>query len=175
MLIMKRHPYMNPYLAGALLGFTLVLAYLILGAGLGASSCMGRLGAACSLLLAPTHTRASEYFGSWGEHPLLYYIVFMFAGICIGGLISALLANRIELKLERGASFSSGRRAIFALSGGFIVGFASRLANGCTSGQALSGGALLLSGSLVFMVSLFIGGFMISWFVRKQWNDDNAL
>jgi hypothetical protein len=31
-------------------------------------------------------------------------------------------------------------------SGGVIVGFASRLAQGCTSGQALSGGALLLMG-----------------------------
>lgn len=172
---MKRSPYMNPYLAGTLLGLTLVLAYLSLGAGLGASSCLGRLGAACSLLLAPTHTRASEYFGSWGEHPLLYYVVFMFAGICIGGLISAVLANRLELKLERSSSLSAGRRAIFALFGGFIVGFASRLANGCTSGQALSGGVLLLNGSLLFMVSLFIGGFMTAWFVRKQWNDDNVL
>jgi len=173
--MMKRSLYMNPYLAGTLLGLTLVLAYLILGAGLGASSCMGRLGAACSLLLAPTHTRASEYFGAWGEHPLLYYTVFMFAGICIGGLISALMANRLELKLERGAAISSGRRAIFALFGGFIVGFASRLANGCTSGQALTGGALLLSGSLLFMVSLFMGGFIMAWFVRKQWNDANTL
>jgi hypothetical protein len=52
-----------------------------------------------------------------------------------------------------------------------IVGFASRLARGCTSGQALSGGALLLSGSLVFLVCLFASGYAAAWFVRKQWHD----
>jgi hypothetical protein len=52
-----------------------------------------------------------------------------------------------------------------------IVGFASRLAQGCTSGQALSGGALLLTGSMVFMLCLFAGGYATAWFVRRQWHD----
>jgi uncharacterized membrane protein YedE/YeeE len=60
---------------------------------------------------------------------------------------------------------------IYALTGGVIVGFASRLAQGCTSGQALSGGALLLTGSLVFMVCVFAAGYVTAWFVRRQWHD----
>ena len=66
-----------------------------------------------------------------------------------GGLISALLARRWTFTLERGQTCSRLKRALLALCGGVIVGYASRMANGCTSGQALSGGALLLSGSLI--------------------------
>jgi uncharacterized membrane protein YedE/YeeE len=117
------------------------------------------------------HTLASEYFGQWGDQPLQYYLVFMLAGTLVGALISALLANRVRVQVERGAGASRRLRLGFALAGGVIVGFASRLAQGCTSGQALSGGALLLTGSIVFMLCVFAGGYAAAWFVRRQWHD----
>ena len=164
-------PYANPYLVGVLLGLVLLASFAILGAGLGASGGISRFGAALSMSVAPSHTLSSEYFGKWGENPLHYYLVFMFVGTFVGGLFSALLANRARIQVERGAASSVGRRLGYALAGGIIVGFASRLAQGCTSGQALSGGALLLSGSLVFLVCLFASGYAAAWFVRKQWHD----
>ena len=106
-----------------------------------------------------------------GRHPLLYYVVFMFVGTFVGGLFSALLASRARIQVERGAASSVGRRLGYALVGGILVGFASRLAQGCTSGQGLTGGALLLSGSLVFLACLFASGYAAAWFVRKQWHD----
>jgi uncharacterized membrane protein YedE/YeeE len=164
-------PFMNPYLAGTLLGLTLLASYLILGTGLGASGGLARAGAFVELKLAPAHTLASDYFGRWGEHPLKYYLVFMLAGVFFGGLISALRANRCSVQVERGAKFRSKKRLMLALSGGVIAGFASRLANGCTSGQALSGSASLLTGSLIFLICLFTGGYATAWFVRRQWHD----
>jgi uncharacterized protein len=168
---MNAKPYSNPYLAGVLLGLTLLASYLILGAGLGASAAIARAGAFCELALAPARTLASQYFGAWGAQPLNYYLVFMLVGVFCGGLVSALLADRCAVGVERGARCSSPKRLLFALVGGVIVGFASRLANGCTSGQALSGSALLLTGSLLFLVSVFAGGYATAWFVRRQWND----
>lgn len=168
---MKAKPYSNPYLSGVLLGLTLLASYLILGAGLGASAGIARMGAFCKLLIAPARTLASHYFGAWGAQPLNYYLVFMLAGVFCGGWISALLANRCAIRTERGAACSSSKRLLFALVGGVFAGFASRLAQGCTSGQALSGGALLLTGSLLFLVSVFVGGFATAWFVRRQWHD----
>lgn len=164
-------PYANPYLAGVLLGLVLLASYVLLGAGLGASSGIARVGAALSACVAPGHTLRSEYFGSWGTSPLRYYLVFMFLGTFIGALFSALLANRARIQVERGASYPARRRLALALAGGVIVGFASRLAQGCTSGQALSGGALLLAGSLVFMLCVFASGYATAWFVRRQWHD----
>ena len=168
---MKPKAYMNPYLAGVLLGLTLLASYLVLGAGLGASSAIARTGAFCELALAPARTLASQYFGAWGAQPLRYYLVFMLLGVVCGGLLSAVLADRWAISTERGAKCSSLKRLLFAGVGGVIVGFASRLANGCTSGQALSGSAVLLTGSLLFLVSVFAGGYAAAWFVRRQWND----
>lgn len=164
-------PYSNPYLAGIMLGLALLASFLILGAGLGASSGMARIGAALEGLLLPNHTLSSEYFGKWGANPLSYYLVFMFGGVFLGGLFSALLNRRISIGIEKGKTASSILRLIMALAGGFLAGFASRLAGGCTSGQALSGGALLLTGSLVFLVCIFAGGYATAWFTRRQWND----
>jgi uncharacterized membrane protein YedE/YeeE len=164
-------PYSNPYLAGLLLGGVLLASFVILGAGLGASGGMARVGASLSMCVAGPHTLGSEYFGKWGSRPLDYYLVFMLAGSFIGALFSAVLANRARIQVERGAACSAKRRLAYALVGGVVVGFASRLAQGCTSGQALSGGALLLTGSLVFMLCLFISGYAVAWFVRRQWHD----
>jgi hypothetical protein len=100
-----------------------------------------------------------------------YYLVFMLLGIFLGGLFSAVAANRVRLQVERGRKASVRLRSLLALSGGVLAGFASRLAQGCTSGQALTGSAMLLSGSLLFLVCVFAGGYATAWFVRRQWND----
>jgi len=168
---MKSYHYMNPYLAGIFLGLVLLASYLILGAGLGASGGLARLGAALEATLAPQHTHASAYFGAWGPDYLSYYLVFMLLGIFIGGLASAVISRRIHPTVERGQATSVKQRVIYALVGGVLVGFASRLAQGCTSGQALTGGAMLLTGSLVFMVCLFASGYAAAGFFRGQWHD----
>ncbi len=167
-------PFWNPYVAGLLLGATLLASFLILGAGLGASAGPARLGAFVEQCVWPAHVAASDYFGHWveeGKSLLSYYLVYMFAGVFLGGLFSAILARRVRVGVEKGRAFGSGPRLLLALAGGVLVGFASRLANGCTSGQALSGGAMLLSGSLAFMICVFAGGYAAAWFVRRQWHD----
>jgi len=160
--------YMNPYLAGVILGLALLASLVFLGAGLGASGGIARVGAFLEGCVVST---TSEYFKSWGDKPLQYYLVFMLGGIFLGGLLSAFTFNRIEIKLERGKSCSRFWRIILALIGGILSGFASRLAQGCTSGQALTGGSLLLTGSMVFMLCVFAGGYLAAFFVRRQWHD----
>jgi len=162
---------MNPYLAGLILGLTLLASYLVLGAGLGASSGVARIAAYIESGLAPSHVSSSEYFGAWGKEPLNYYLVFMFFGVFVGGLFSAIMGRRVKFQVERGQKASRKLRLLLALTGGILAGFASRLAQGCTSGQALSGSAMLLSGSLVFLLCVFAGGYGAAWFVRRQWHD----
>ena len=166
-------PYWSPYVAGIGLGLTLLASYWILGAGLGASSALARLSAWVEHAVAPGHVKASAYFGEWyhtgAPHVLRYYLVFMTVGVLIGGFISALGSKRINACIERGPRISARGRLFFALCGGVLVGFASRLARGCTSGQALSGTALLLSGSVVFLISLFAAAYVAGFFVRREW------
>ena len=173
MLIMKpsAKPYMNPYIAGACLGLVLIASFLILGTGLGASSGIARIAAAIEGWLLPEHTANTQYFGAWGKDPLDYYLVYMFIGTMIGGLISAFGEKRLSFQLEKGRQCSSWKRMSLALSGGVLVGYASRLAQGCTSGQALTGGAVLLTGSFIFLICLFASGYATAYFVRRQWDD----
>jgi uncharacterized protein len=162
-------PYMNPYLAGVLLGLVLLVSFLTLGVGLGASAGIARVGAFAQAGLMPEHVAESAYFGAWGKDPLRYYLVFMFMGTLLGGLVSAIAARRIQPQLERGPTAPRSLRAALALVGGILAGFASRLAAGCTSGQALTGGAMLASGSLLFLAAMFAGGYATAWLARRQW------
>jgi len=60
---------------------------------------------------------------------------------------------------------TSLRNLILLGIGGFLVGFGTRYANGCTSGHAIMGLSLLSVGSLVATVGFFVGGLMASHFL----------
>lgn len=164
-------PFWNPYLAGMGLGATLLLSFVVLGAGLGASGFIARTAAEGAHAIAPDAVEDNGYFGSWfADGPALeHYLVFMGLGVLVGGFLSARSANRVRPQVERGPRASIRRRLVLALVGGVLVGFASRMAGGCTSGQSLTGGALLLEGSWAFTMAVFAGGFGAAWFVRKEW------
>jgi uncharacterized membrane protein YedE/YeeE len=170
----EEKPYWSPYAAGFGIGITLLLAYWFLGTGLGASGGIARIAAWIWHGVVPRHVEGSAYFGEWfqkGSPPVLgYYLVFMALGIFAGGALSALGSGRITPMVERGEKISVRGRLWFGLAGGLLVGFASRLARGCTSGQGLAGGALLFTGSIVFLVCMFVGGFVVAVLVRREWS-----
>ena len=53
--------------------------------------------------------------------------------------------------------------AIMIIVGGFLVGFGSRYAGGCTSGHAISGLANLQLPSLVAVIGFFAGGLFVTF------------
>ncbi len=56
--------------------------------------------------------------------------------------------------------------ALMLLSvGGFLVGFGTRYAGGCTSGHAITGLSQLQVGSLIAVIGFFIGGLLITHFI----------
>jgi uncharacterized membrane protein YedE/YeeE len=59
----------------------------------------------------------------------------------------------------------SVRALVSLVVGGFLVGFGTRYANGCTSGHAIMGLSLLNVGSLVATIGFFAGGVIVSNFV----------
>jgi len=169
---LKPQAYWSPYLAGVGLGIVLLLSYVILGSGLGASGAFARGLYWMMHGIAPEtiegHSYMGKYFGG-STHPMANGLVFMVIGVFVGGFISGILANRVKKTVEKGPRISSKGRLMFAFIGGTLMGFAARLARGCTSGQALSGGATLALGSWVFMLAVFAGGFAAAYFVRRQW------
>lgn len=170
--VAKERELWNPYVAGFLLGLVLLTSFLLMGWGLGASGAGSRLGAWLAHLVAPDHTLGlaswSSYFAG-GADPLKDSIVFGALGVFLGGLLGSLTGGRYGIEVGRGPRIGVGWRLALALVGGTIMGFAARLGRGCTSGQALTGGAELALGSWVFMFAVFGGAYAFAWFVRRQW------
>ncbi len=166
-------PYMNPYIAGIGLGLVLLLSYVIMGRGLGASGAISTVVAVGVNTVAPSHaagnTFYSEYLGDGSTNPLKDWLVFEVMGVLVGGFISGMFAGRVNKSIEKGPLFSNRKRLYFAVFGGALMGFGAKLARGCTSGQALTGGSILNLGSWAFMMCVFAGAYMFAYFVRRQW------
>jgi hypothetical protein len=164
-------PYWNPYMVGALLGLVLLSTYAVTGRGLGATAAFGAVDAWLASLVAPEHASASaalaKYFNDGS--PLMSWTLFLVAGAFVGALVSGALGHRIRFTVERGPHVSDNRRLALAFVGGFIAAYGAKIAKGCTSGQALTGGAILNVGSLVFMLAVFASAYALAYFVRKEW------
>lgn len=166
-------PYMNPYVAGIGLGLVLLAAFVLMGRGLGASGAFSSTAAWALSLVAPGYVEGHEflgpYLGDGSAHPLKTWLVFEVMGLFLGAFISGLLAGRSTLMVEKGPKVSRNARLSLAFAGGMLMAIGADLARGCTSGQALTGGALLNAGSWAFMICVFAGAYAVAWFVRKEW------
>lgn len=165
-------PYINPYLAGILLGIVLFLSFFITGSGLGASGGMNRFLVVFEDWLAPQHVDSVPYLidmAGGDKNPLDSWIVFVTLGTVVGGFASGWLNGRVRVETHKGPRISVRTRWMMAFIGGGFMGFGARLARGCTSGQALSGGAVLSVGSWAFMLAVFGGGYALAYFVRRLW------
>ncbi len=169
----ETRPYVHPYIGGILLGLVLFGAFFVSGNGLGASGGMNRLLVVIEDAVYPEHIDRSAYLATMagGEtNPLDSWVVFVTLGLLAGGFTSGLMNGRLKLETNRGPGVPVKVRWLMAFIGGTFMGYGARLARGCTSGQALSGGAVLSVGSWAFMLAVFAGAYALAYFVRKLWN-----
>lgn len=166
-------PFWNPYYAGIALGLVLLASFFFTGRGLGASGAFkraqGTLLHSIDANYAEENTNIAGYFKDPKKSPLNAWIVFIALGIAIGGGLGVVTGRRFKLETIHGPRFNRESRWILAIAGGMISGFAAQMARGCTSGQAITGGAQLSLGSWVFMFSVFGGAYGLAYFLRKQW------
>lgn len=172
------------YIAGPAIGL-FVPALLIVGNRLfGVSSNLRHL---CSAVL-PSKL---DYFRYDWKRAGLWNLLFA-AGILVGGFLasrwggshSVAISDQTRLALTRlGIHDFSGLapREVFTWSalltlkgfvsvvlGGFLVGFGTAYAGGCTSGHAISGLADLQLSSLIAVVGFFAGGLLATHFILPQ-------
>jgi hypothetical protein len=169
----RKTKYMNPYLAGVLLGLVVLAANFIAGRGVGASGAIKSAIVAGMETIAPSHTANATFYKDFGEshggNPLNTWLVYQMLGVLVGGFLSGIIARRITWRVEHSPKITSKRRLIFALSGGILFGFGSQLGRGCTSGSALSGMAVLSLQGFISMMAIFGTAFAFAYFFRKNW------
>jgi uncharacterized membrane protein YedE/YeeE len=165
-------PFWNPYLAGIVLGLVLLASFVLTGRGLGASGTFKHLGAVLLHAASPTWAEDNGNIGPFfspTRSSLNDWIVWLSVGAAVGGGLSAIAAGRFKVETLKGPRAATEHRWIAAVAGGVLCGLGAQIARGCTSGQALTGGAQLSLGSWVFMFSVFGGGYAVAWFARRLW------
>lgn len=161
-------PYMNPYLAGFLLGLLLLATIFITGRGLGASGAVKDTIIAIAGATSGDPENISAFFIS-DRSPLNSFLFVQLIGLLIGAFFSGFLSGRLSFKIDKGPGISNTGRLIFAVIGGVLFGIGSQLGRGCTSGMALSGMAVYSAAGFLTMMAIFGTGYMIAYFFRRLW------
>lgn len=169
---MGKNNFWSPYVAGAGIGLTLLATFYVMGMGLGASSAFSITAAVITQGINPEYAASLKYFSRYlsVESPLKDWIVMEIGGLFLGALTGALASGNFRLKYDGPAHMNTGIRTLTAFAGGILIGFAGRLARGCTSGVALSGGAQLAISGWIFVLSMFISGFIVAAIMRRLWS-----
>lgn len=166
------------YISGPLI--TLVMFLLLwVGGEFGVSSTLRTM---CTI--GGAGRRNSFFDFDWRSQ--LWNLVFVLGAVIGGYLAVTFLSGTEDLTLssktisqlnELGIEFNGGlvpeslfswssldtfQGIILIISGGFLVGFGSRWAGGCTSGHAISGLSNLQLPSLIAVIGFFIGGLFMT-------------
>ncbi len=169
------------YIAGPAIGLMVPLLLFFLNKSFGVSSSLKHLCAMCAI------SKADYFQYNWKKES--WNLLFVF-GIFLGALfvtkylpanelveisdatvtkMSALgITDFTGLMPSQIFSFdqlTNTATLISVILGGFLVGFGTRYAGGCTSGHAIMGLSMLNLGSLVAVVGFFVGGLAVSWLV----------
>lgn len=176
--ILKPWPW---YVAGPIIGLVVPALLLLGNKTFGISGTLRQICAAC----VPANITFFKY--DWKKES---WNLFFALGILIGGFITTyLLSNHAPVAInpatalllkQQGVKDFSGllpqdvfsftqlftlRGFVFIVVGGFLVGFGTRYAGGCTSGHAIMGISSLQWPSLVATCCFMIGGFVMTWFI----------
>ncbi|MGZ3767069.1 MAG: YeeE/YedE family protein [Mucilaginibacter sp.] len=169
------------YIAGPLIGL-MIPALLILGnKPFGISSSLKHICAVC----IPAKIPFFNY--DWKKES---WNLFFVAGVVAGGFIATYFLSTpapvqinphtTALLQQQGVKDFSGllpgdifnfgqlftlRGFIFIVVGGFLVGFGTRYADGCTSGHSIMGISSLQWPSMVATCCFMIGGFVMTWLI----------
>jgi uncharacterized membrane protein YedE/YeeE len=169
---MSENRFWSPYIAGAVLGVTLLATFYIAGRGLGASGAITLVTAESSFTVIPKFIGRLNYFARYitPSAPLINWNLFLLIGVFVGSLASASFTGMFKVQMDKAKTMGVGTRLFTSLTGGMLIGFASRLARGCTSGVALTGGAQLALSGWIFVLAMFAAGFIVAAFLRRLWS-----
>lgn len=174
------------YVAGPLIGLIVPVLLVVGGKVFGISSNLRHL---CAMLPVPETAKPSFLRYDWRRNGS-WNLVFALGMVAGGWLASSTLgvpdvaahisdATRADLQALGLTSMSGYAPAelfswramlspvglVMVVLGGFLVGFGTRWAGGCTSGHAISGLAALQVPSLVAVIGFFAGGLLVTHLV----------
>lgn len=162
----------SPYAAGVVIGLLQIPAFYFLGTALGTSSSYVTISANIAAFFDPS-IASIKYAANHMSGAKNWWQVALIGGIVLG----AFLSSRLSGTGRWGASpfwaramgaHTPAQRYLMAFTGGFIMVFGARIADGCTSGHGVSGIAQLAIGSFVAVTAMFGAGIITSNLIYKR-------
>lgn len=155
----------SPYAAGIGIGILSWFTWLISKQPIGCSTSYTRSAGIIERLFRKKDIEHRLYYQE--VKPIIDWQWMLVLGIIIGAFISSVLSGDFQLQwipLKWQSTFGSNLifRLIIAFTGGVLLGFGSRWADGCTSGHGISGTMLLSVASWLSAVCFFIGGIIMA-------------
>jgi uncharacterized protein len=159
--------------AGLLLGLLSMATFYTADYYLSTSTTFSRAAGMLAGLVAPEHVAANPY---WQKvKPVVDWQFMLVIGIPIGAFLAARLGQGIvhfsaklpDMWVSRFGA-SQTQRWVVGTVGGILVGFGARLADGCTSGHALSGGLQLAVSSWLFLAAMMLSGVIMARLVFRR-------
>jgi len=151
----------SPFVAGLMIAILSLLSFYFLEQMLGTSRTFVKIAAALWYIVDPKHVQENPYYqiylenGSWIDWQFTSVI-----GIFIGSYFAGNFFKKSpvvhvpEIWKQRFGS-SPAVRYFGAFLGGVIILIGARIAGGCTSGHAISGGMQLATTGWLYMAGLF--------------------
>jgi len=178
--------YIQPWKTAVTLALLSLLAYALIGMPLGITTTYAKIAAMIETLLIPEHIGTVSFFqltplniihpssgallqGGPGPHiDSTWAIQFpLIAGIVLGSTLSAVLLGEFSIQYR-----IPPVQLCMALSGGILLGVASRMSQGCNVWHLMGGLPILALQSLVFILGLlpgtWIGSKIVSHIILKQ-------
>ena len=152
-LILNGQPPLHWAIAGAAIAATTLVLLFVANRRLGISSGLEDI---CSLVLKAPYFRREEVRGRAWRLPFL-------GGLILGGFLSAALSAGWTPTWALGmfdTVVGAGHvgKILWMFAGGLLIGFGTRLANGCTSGHGIFGLSNFEFPSLVATVTFMVSG-----------------
>ena len=161
----------NPYLVGAGIGVLSWLVFVIVAAPIGITTAGAQIaGGVAAAFVGQEAVAANAY---WARNPMrLDYGTLFLIGTAVGAFVSALLRGGLRVEhvpavWQERFGPSVALRYAGAFLGGAIIMFASRLANGCTSGNGISQSLQLAVVGWVFFATMFASGVGTAWLMFR--------
>jgi len=161
----------SPYAAGAGIGILVWLSFLLSDRPLGISTAYAKVSGLLEKAISPKRAE-NEFYRE--TVPRVDWILMILPGVIIGAFLSAILSGQFHLAWVPGlwetvSGTHAALRFLTALTGGIILAFGARWANGCTTGHSISGTSQLSLSGILFTACLFLSGiltaFMLSRFI----------
>ncbi len=162
----------SAYIVGALIG---VLGWILFYTGhqFGTTRTIQKLSGIIIGFFSKSYIMNSSYYMQYFEKSVVDWQFTFVIGIFLGSLISSKLSKSkrneyVPSLWKKNFGPSKIKRNIFAFIGGIILILGARLAGGCTSGHAISGGLQLSVSSWVFMLAVFAVGIPSALIIYKK-------